>query len=224
MPTSRFPAALLARVLPFLAFIGALAARSAFTSPASPMPWLYAMQPLAALVLLVALWRHLRELAVLPDLRDCLLACLVGLGVFLVWIAPWPAWGRIGASRAPAFIPVLPDGTHIDHALVALRLLSASLVVPIVEELFWRSFLLRWIDQRHFLERDPTTVTPTAMVLSSVVFALEHELWIAGAIAGAAYSWVYRRSGKLLPAVISHAITNFALGAWVIASGSWEYW
>ena len=105
-----------------------------------------------------------------------------------------------------------------------LRLLALAAVVPVMEELFWRSLVMRWIQARDFLSVDPGRTGFAAFALSSALFASEHSLWLAGLLAGAAYAWVYRRSGNLWTAIVSHAITNAALGTYVLATGSWRYW
>jgi hypothetical protein len=98
------------------------------------------------------------------------------------------------------------------------------LVVPVMEELFWRSLVMRWIDQRDFLAADPRRATLAAFLISSGLFALEHTLWLAGLLAGLAYAWLYRRTGNLRVAIASHALTNGLLGAWILATHDWRYW
>ena len=98
------------------------------------------------------------------------------------------------------------------------------LVVPVMEELFWRSFLLRWLERRSFLEVSPARTGRFALLASSGVFALAHDLWLAGFLAGLVYTLLYRRLGNLWYCVIAHATTNLLLAAWVVATRSWEYW
>ncbi|MFY8118525.1 MAG: CAAX prenyl protease-related protein, partial [Roseateles sp.] len=97
-------------------------------------------------------------------------------------------------------------------------------LVPVMEELFWRSFLMRWIAHPQFERVDPRQAGLRAIVLSTFVFMLAHTLWLAAIVAGLAYAWLYVRSGKLWTAVIAHAVTNGALGLWVIKTGRWEFW
>ena len=106
----------------------------------------------------------------------------------------------------------------------ALRLFALAAIVPVMEELFWRSFLMRWIEARDFLAFDPRKTGVRAFALSCALFASEHSLWFAGLLAGVAYAWVYRRSANLWTAILSHAITNAALGTWILATGSWSLW
>jgi len=93
-----------------------------------------------------------------------------------------------------------------------------------MEELFWRSFLMRWIEHPTFEATDPQRVGLKAIVLSTFVFMLAHTLWLAAIVAGLAYAWLYRRTGKLWVAVIAHGVTNGALGAWVVLTGNWAFW
>lgn len=63
-----------------------------------------------------------------------------------------------------------------------------------------------------------------AVLLSSVVFGLEHSQWLAGILAGIAYGWLYLRTGNLWVAIVAHAVTNAGLGIWVLATGAWYFW
>ena len=101
---------------------------------------------------------------------------------------------------------------------------GAALLVPVMEELFWRSFLMRWIQRPAFLGVDPAQVGLRALLISTFMFVLVHPLWLAAALAGLAYAWLYIRTGKLWTSVIAHAVTNGALGIWVVRSGQWQFW
>ena len=105
-----------------------------------------------------------------------------------------------------------------------VRWLGATLLVPVMEELFWRSFLMRWLQQPVFEGLDPQRVGARAVLMSTFVFMLAHPLWLAAIVAGLAYALLYRSTGKLWPAVIAHAVTNGALGLWVVHSGQWQFW
>jgi CAAX prenyl protease-like protein len=155
--------------------------------------------------------------------RHAALAVVTGVAVFVTWIAFDRGWAAMDAS-GPGFVPLKPDG-HVDFTLAFLRLAGLGLVVPVMEELFWRSFLLRWIEApRHFLELDPRRVGIIPVAVTGVLFATEHALWFAGLVAGISYTLVYMRSRNLWAAVLSHAITNTTLGAWILATGNWRLW
>lgn len=181
------------------------------------------MQALAALVPIAWWWHCYRELQAPPRSLLAIAACIgIGLLVFALWIAPMPGWAHLG-ERAASFEPVQADGA-LRWDLIAVRLFGAVLVVPLMEELFWRSFLMRWIDRRRFLDLPPGATSAVAVLSACAVFALAHDLWLAGFIAGVIYALIYRRLANLWYAVIAHATTNLALGAWVVYCRAWEYW
>ncbi len=215
------------RTAPFALFMALLIARS--LAPADGAwgfdpQWLYAASVVAAGAVLAVFWREYGELArqTLPDAREWLLAMAAGLIVFVLWIHLDAAWMTIGTPSAP-FQPLTAAGA-IDWSRVGVRFIGAALVVPVMEELFWRSFLMRWIEQPTFQGVNPRRVGARAVLLSTFVFTLAHTLWLAAAIAGLVYALLYIKTGKLWVAVIAHAVTNGALGVWVITTGNWQFW
>ena len=121
------------------------------------------------------------------------------------------------------FDPRAGDG-GIDWALVAVRIFGAAAVVPIMEELFWRSFIMRWIDKPEFLRLAPAAASRRALVITAILFGIEHKLWLAGILAGLAYGGLYMRSNTLWSPILAHAVTNLLLGLWVVATASWSFW
>ena len=222
--TNQLQSPALARILPFAVFMAFVMAGSFL--PEASAGWdtrhLFTLRALAVGTLLAFFWRSYSELCgVAPARRDVLLAVASGLAVFVMWINFDFAWASFGETRA--FDPMREDG-GIDWTLVQFRLLGLAIVVPVMEELFWRSFLLRWIDRQDFLALPPVQASLRAIVISSVLFASEHQLWFAGLIAGLVYGLLYVRTGNLWVPVISHAVTNGVLGVWILATGNWQFW
>ncbi|CDG84617.1 CAAX prenyl protease-related protein [Janthinobacterium agaricidamnosum] len=220
-----FERAALVRVLPFalyLSFILIDDMLRRFGWPAHALRWLYGIKIGAVLTVLIACRRHYGELRwVRPSPRGLLLSLLTGLLVLVLWVKLDAGWMSIGSSAG--FDP-RGDGGIIDWRLVAMRIAGAALVVPVMEELFWRSFLMRWIDAPDFLKRAPAQVSARAFAVSVLLFGFEHNLWLAGLVAGAAYSVLYMRSQSLWPPIIAHAVTNAGLGVWIVTTGHWTYW
>jgi CAAX prenyl protease-like protein len=224
---NRFSRNAIVRVAPFAVFMVLLGVRGIAPAGAGwsfDPRWLYGVTVLLVGGLLIAWWRQYGELSRqnLPEGREILSAVVVGVVVFGLWITLDAPWMQIGQPTA-AFRPLDAQG-HIDWPLVAVRWIGAALMVPVMEELFWRSFLMRWIAAPQFETVDPRRVGIKPIVLSTFVFMLAHTLWLAAIVAGLAYAWLYVRSGKLWLPVIAHAVTNGALGAWVAATGNWQFW
>jgi hypothetical protein len=215
----------LVRAVPFAIFMLLLALRGALPDGAwLDQRWLYAAGVVVVGALLL-FWRgDYGELARVnrPTGRETLQAVAVGLAVFVLWISLDAPALQIGHPAAP-FVPLDAAG-RLDWPLVVLRWAGAALLVPVMEELFWRSFLMRWIQQPGFEGLPPQRVGLRALVLSTFVFMLAHTLWLAAVLAGLAYAGLYMRSGKLWTAVIAHAVTNGALGVWVVATRQWGFW
>jgi uncharacterized protein len=232
------------RVAPFVVFMVVLALRGLASEQgagagAGPGPgagaglgfdarWLYAAQVLLPAAVLACWWRHYGELArqTWPTLREAAMAMAIGVLVFVLWIhldAPWMQLSLGAGSSAPSFVPLNAAG-QLHWPLIVTRCLGAALLVPVMEELFWRSFLMRWVQSPVFEAVSPNSVGLRAVIVSTFVFVLAHTLWLAAAIAGLAYALLYMRSGKLWCAVIAHAVTNGALGIWVVTTGQWQFW
>lgn len=214
----------MARILPFALYMAFLAIEGAVADawPGIDVRWFY---PVKIGAVIAALWYYRAayiELAARPSwLWAGLIAPLVGVVVFVLWINLDFGWMNLGGGAG--FDPRDSAGAF-DWPLVLTRLAGAALVVPLMEELFWRSFLMRWIQEHHFLELAPVQVGLRAILVSSVLFGIEHTLWLAGIVAGLAYVWLYRASGNLWAPIIAHATTNLVLGLWVLNTGQWQFW
>jgi CAAX prenyl protease-like protein len=213
----------LARSIPFAIYLAFLAIAPWLQTYLPDSRWLYPVKVASVAVALGLLWPQFDELRYSwrTATQDWLLALAVGAGIFLLWINLDQPWASIGESTG--FDPRKATG-KIDYALAAIRIAGASLVVPVMEELFWRSFIMRWTEQTEFRSLPPQAVAWRGLLVSSVLFGFEHNLWLAGILAGLAYGLLYRRSGNLWSPIIAHAVTNFLLGCWVLYSGNWQFW
>lgn len=227
---SRLGRAALARCLPFALYIAFLVLAGWLgTYPAGAYPhfdqrWLYAVQISAVIGVLVFFRHDYSEMSTRSAVRaaDWGLSLLLGLGVFVLWINLDSGWAVLGEARQ-GFVPLNAEG-DLDWPLIAMRIFGAAAVVPVMEELFWRSFLQRWVEHKDFLSQAPSAVSLNALLLVSVVFGFEHRQWLAGIVAGLAYGYLYRRSGSLWPPIVAHSLTNFLLGVWVVRTGQWQFW
>lgn len=214
----------LPRIVPFaiyMAFIFIADMLGRLGWQAQELRWLYAVKIGAVLAALLYYRRSYSELArpALP-LRGWLLAVAAGVLVLVLWLNLDAGWMQVGQSAG--FDP-RNDGA-LDWPLVLVRLAGAALVVPVMEELFWRSFLMRWIADANFLQFPPARVTIRGFIVTVILFGFEHNLWLAGIVAGAVYSLLYMRSNTLWSPVLAHGVTNGLLGCWIISTGQWTYW
>ena len=217
------------RILPFALFMIFVAAGS-LVPPPLPVPseewdprWIYAVRAIVAGIALVLLWPRFVELR---DWRlswcEGLLAVGAGVGVFAVWIVLDVGWFAFDLGNG--FDPRRYGSDAIDWPITFFRLLGLAVVVPLAEELFWRSFLLRWLEKQDFVSVRPAVVGLRALLITSVLFAMEHNQWLAGFIAGMVYGWLYMRTGRLWVSILAHAATNGLLGAYILIMRDWRFW
>lgn len=215
-----------ARIVPFALYIAFLPIGQGLASllPTADLRWLYGLQIALTGFALALFWRRYGELHVRAAMRvgDVLTAIVAGLLVFVLWINLDHPTLRFG-DTGNGFDPRSADG-NLNLLLVIVRVTGAVIVVPLMEELFWRSFLARWVDRPGFLEHSPQRISLKAIAMCSALFAVEHTLWFAGLLAGIIYVVVYRRTGNLWLPVLSHGVTNGALAWWVLHTGNWQFW
>lgn len=145
----------------------------------------------------------------------------VGLLVFFLWLKmEWgPVIGFPSRLKPSAF-----GSTFALPGLAAARIAGSVLVIPLMEELFWRSFLTRYIIGDDFMSVPLGRFTLFSFAATAILFGLEHHLFLAGLMAGVAYNSIlwFRRS--LVPCIMAHAVTNLALGLYVLFTGRWTLW
>ena len=156
---------------------------------------------------------------------------LVGVAVFIVWIAPdriFPGYHShwlFTNSVTGAVVSSLPESSRGDWAVLTLRTLRAAVFVPIAEELFWRAWLMRWVIAPDFEKVPLGAYTPFAFCVVALLFASEHgSYWDVGLMTGVIYNAWMVRSRSLGDLILTHAVTNACLSVYVVAAGKWEYW
>ena len=142
--------------------------------------------------------------------------------VFVLWVNMDWDFATMGDLRG--FDPFLNANASGRNLLIFSRLFGAALVVPVMEELFWRSFLLRYIVHTNFISVRIGTYTLSSLLIGSVLFGLEHNLVLAGIMAGIAYSLLLYWTKSIYQCILAHGVTNLALGIYVLQTGYWQFW
>ncbi|MEI6193179.1 MAG: CAAX prenyl protease-related protein [Verrucomicrobiota bacterium] len=207
------------RVVPFLIFLaltvgqGKLGAASAY--------WFYFAKTFVGAWLV---W-EMRPLVVEMRWAFSWEAVLVGIGVFALWVGLDPFYPHLMKSSA-AWNPneQFGDGSALAWLMIVTRLLGSTFVVPPLEEVFYRSFLYRYVASQNFLSVPLNKFLPLPFLATAAVFGFAHNEWLAGILCGAAYQWLVLRKNRLGDAITAHAITNFLLGAWIVWRGAWHFW
>jgi len=108
--------------------------------------------------------------------------------------------------------------------LIGVRLLGSSLVVPVMKEMFWRSFLMRYLINPDFRSEPIGAFTRFSFLEVAVLFGLEHHRVIVGIIAGLLYCLLLIRLKNLKGVIIAHGVTNLGLGIYIVITRNWMFW
>lgn len=177
---------------------------------------------------------------------------LAGLLVAFLWIFPetpffhshcrwfcdmYNKWlimplGAFPDYYAPLIFPSLPEGhpslaysvKEAGMGLAIAKIAGSAFVIAAAEEYFFRGFLYRWLRKNDFLSLDVSGWDAQTFWIIVAVFALEHDRWFMGAVAGVVYGMIMLRTGGVRAAVVSHMTTNLALGIYVVVSGQYGFW
>jgi CAAX prenyl protease-like protein len=219
----RYPS--LPYVAPFAAFVAIMALGQALPGG---IEILYPIRVLVVFGVLLFFSRSVLDFRVTAALGTILL----GVAVFVIWVAPdllWPAYrshwlftnGIMGEAKSTA-----PESLRSNVVFIVFRTAGCVLLVPVIEELFWRGWLSRWlIDANDFTRVKLGAYTPMSFWVGSLLFASEHgPYWEVGLLAGMAYNWWMRRTRSLGSCILAHAVTNGCLSVYVLAAGQWRYW
>lgn len=188
---------------------------------AYPEHWIYPAQTIFCAALLVWFWREY-ELRLAGRVAFPL---LVGVAVFGLWISPQTLLGF--PPRPDSFNPeVFLEQPAAYWTTIGFRFLRMAVVVPLVEEIFWRGFLLRYLVNEKFYIVPVGTFSWLSFAVVTIGFGFAHTQadWIAALIAGALYNCVAYRTRNLAACVLAHALTNLLLGLWIMKTGQWGFW
>lgn len=216
------------RILPFAVFM-------LFTViPASVFPgaeyWLYAVKTFAVAGLLWAIRRSLPEMKWAVSWE----AVVVGFVIAVAWLGiptvkpPWELFSSAKEAAKPADVwnPLahFANNPALGWAFLVVRTLGRSLVVPAVEEVFYRGFVYRYVISPNFTEVALNRWHAGAFALTSLMFGFAHgDHWVQGILCGAAYQWLVLRKGRLGDAMLAHAITNLIISIYAVATNQWQF-
>jgi CAAX prenyl protease-like protein len=111
------------------------------------------------------------------------------------------------------------------YAFLAARFFGLALIVPLIEEVFWRGFLLRYlIDDRRFESVPIGAFSSLSFLVVTILFALVHPEFVAALVWGAGINLLLYQTRNLWATVVAHGVTNLLLGCYVIAYGAWHLW
>jgi CAAX prenyl protease-like protein len=215
---------------PFVLFMGGLALVGAVQALggssgalllAKPEYWVYPLQTLVCGAALVFFWGRYdfgKSGAWLP-------AMAVGLIALGLWLVPQALPGS--SPRLDGFDPTVFSGSPLLYWLtVVARFARLVIVVPLVEEIFWRGFLMRYLIREDFTKIPLGAYDTRSFFGVAALFMLVHSMpdWPAAFVTGLLYNGLLVRTKSLSACVAAHAVTNLGLGIYIMATRQWGFW
>jgi uncharacterized protein len=210
------------RVVPFAVFVLLTALLQGQFGPGSRY-WGYLLKTV------VGAWVVWEARAFVPEMRWAFSweAVAAGVLVFMVWVGLDGLYPRLTNLEPPFWNPneQYGQGSALAWLYVLARTAGTAIVVPPIEEIFYRSFLYRYFVKIDFRSMPLGQFHGLSFVVTSVLFGLMHpDRWLSGILCGLVYQWLVINKNRLGDAMTAHGITNFLLGVWVIWRGAWSFW
>ncbi len=220
---------LLAYTLPFLLFMTGLMAVSGAKSLGlthlggmmiDPMYWIYPTQTAVSAAALLWFWKQY-DFSNTTSVK-LLMGIGIGLLIFILWVAPQELFHE--PRRLDGFDPHVVPG--VTPWMLAARFARLVLVVPLVEEIFWRGFLLRYLMRENFKTLPFGSANRLSFWAVVVAFTLVHAPvdWPAAFITGVLLNLIAIRTRSLAACVAAHATANLALGIYICTTRQWGFW
>ncbi len=194
---------LAAQLLPFAAFMVASTLIAAlFLYPGVGMPLVTLVLALAVICFLPVY----RRLPWRPDVIAVVSGLLVGVG----WVLTAPNPDR----ELEVILSTLPAWGFVVWAVG--RIFGTAVLVPMVEEMFFRGYLLARLDGPQVWRR------AVAVGVSTAAFAVLHGRWLEAGLAGLVFAAVYLRRGRVTDAIWSHMAANAVVATVAAWRGDWS--
>jgi uncharacterized protein len=192
--------------------------------PFSAYPVIYSLRIVATLLAIARSWTPIRRWLGRPTWWPP----LVGLALVVPWIVlaslqREAGWTGGTAARA-GFNPFadLAAGSGGFWAFFVIRAIGLIAVVPLIEELFLRGFLMRYVIREDFWTVPFGMLTFPAVGACLFYAAASHPSECVAAVCWfAVVTGIAAATRRPIDAILAHAMTNLALGAYVLFTANW---
>ncbi len=209
-------------VLPMAVFLGILAIQS-YLAPLGSLEF-----PLRVLVLSGVLWFFSRHVISFSCVRP-LQSILLGVAVCAMWVLPdqlFPGYRTHWLFSSVGTLNTSIDLNLLSNPMVLFfRTIRAAVLVPIIEELFWRAWMMRWLIKPDFETVPLGAYSAQAFWIVAALFASEHgAFWEVGLLCGVIYNWWMVKTKSLGDMILVHGVTNLCLSVFTVMTKQWQYW
>ncbi len=128
-------------------------------------------------------------------------------------------------EQRSSFNPFLSiDPVSAQWGFIVIRLVGLALLVPVIEEIFWRGFLLRWVISSNWQDQELGVFTLNSFLWVTVLFALAHPEWLAAIVYFSLISVLFYWKRDLWNCIVAHSTSNLLLVVYILETGSWSLW
>lgn len=204
-----------------------------------PAQFIYPIQTLVAIIVLRRYWSCY---TFDWSWRWGLVAVVFGIAGIACWLLPTTLYDALGltgradgllhalgvAARKDGFSPGMFENPLAYWLSLGMRFLRATVVVALVEEIFWRGFLMRLLCDWNgdYWQQPFGRGTWLSYLIVTALFMFSHgqqdwaAAWVYGSLTYVLCVW----SRNLGACVIMHATANFLMGLYIMAYGKFGLW
>jgi hypothetical protein len=187
----------------------------------------YVAKTVVVAVLLIVLRRHYTKIR----WNHWWLGVMVGVIGIFQWV-PMQLWlqNHFGFFKPPDPADVFNPYRDIASAnarlaFIGVRMVGAVLLVPVMEELFWRDYLWRTLlAPNDFRLASVGEWDGKVFLIVAAAFATVHVQWMTAVVWGLMIGWLLVYTKSLGACIIAHAVTNLLLAVYVLRTQDWAFW
>ena len=169
----------------------------------------YAVRTFLTGILIFIFWKEYRL-----KFKADFLSFFTGILIFFIWI--------IFNANNSLFGNTLYVAS--DLLSLSIKLIGFLLIAPLVEELFIRGFLIRFIINHDWQKVPIGKFTWPSFAITALLFGFSHNLWLAGIFAGILLNLLLYKQKRIESCIFAHFIANLSLAAYILATSSWHLW
>jgi len=142
------------------------------------------------------------------------LAVLVGVVIFVLWVVlenTYTMFYSIGYVPSNGFF-------------LFVKLVGFLLAAPLIEELFTRGFLIRFLVSKEFRKVPIGKYTLGSFIITVLFFGLSHNRWLVGLIAAVLLNLLLYKQKRIESCILAHFTANLLLAGYILFTGSWGFW
>jgi uncharacterized protein len=215
-------------ILPFVMYLAGTALASQFPQV---YPLLYFCVVILTAGLLIRCWRFYEVVKPHWKILDAVAVGILGIALW-VFLCQFQFEAML-AESLPTFLQPKPRvglnpfeqiSSRYVWGFIFIRLIGLAILVPAVEEIFWRGFLARWLVSEKWEEIPIGKFTVSSFLFVTLLFTTAHPEWIAAAVYCSLLNGYLIWKKDLWSCIVAHGVSNLVLGIYVLATAQYQLW